>query len=95
MKLAVGADERLHVAEIVLNALEEDGHDVTWFGPEKGETEPWPEVARQVAEAVATGQVEEGILFCWTGTGVSIAANWPTPVTSPIAKVGRARMVSI
>jgi ribose 5-phosphate isomerase B len=35
----------------------------------------WPEVARQVAEAVAAGDVKEGILCCWTGTGVSIAAN--------------------
>jgi ribose 5-phosphate isomerase B len=75
MKLAVGADERMHVVEVVLNMLKEDSHDVIWFGPSGEETESWPEVARQVAEAVATGQVEEGVLFCWTGTGVSIAAN--------------------
>ena len=75
MKLAVGADERLHVAEVVFKTLEEGSHEVIWLGPSGGETEPWPEIARQVAEAVATGQVEEGILFCWTGTGVSIAAN--------------------
>ena len=36
---------------------------------------PGPQVARQVAEDVAEGRSEEGILFCWTGTGVSIAAN--------------------
>ncbi len=35
----------------------------------------WPAVGRAVAEAVASGAVDEGILFCWTGTGVSIAAN--------------------
>jgi ribose 5-phosphate isomerase B len=35
----------------------------------------WPDVARHVAEAVAAGEADEGILFCWTGTGVSIAAN--------------------
>ncbi len=38
-------------------------------------TDPWPEVARKVGEDVAEGRAEEGILFCWTGTGVSIAAN--------------------
>jgi ribose 5-phosphate isomerase B len=32
-------------------------------------------VARAVAEAVASGAADEGILFCWTGTGVSMAAN--------------------
>ncbi len=37
--------------------------------------EHWPGVAKQVAEDVATRQADEGILFCWTGTGVSIAAN--------------------
>ncbi len=75
MKLAVGADERLHVVDVVLESLREQGHEVTYFGPEAGETRPWPEVARQVAEGVAQGAFDEGILFCWTGTGVSIAAN--------------------
>ena len=75
MKLSVGADERLHIVETILEALNEAGHQVTWHGPAVGETEPWPTVARQVAEDVAAGQAEEGILLCWTGTGVSIAAN--------------------
>ncbi len=75
MKLAVGADERLHVVDIVLEYLKERGHQIVWYGPEKGETLPWPQVARAVAEDVAAGRADEGILFCWTGTGVSIAAN--------------------
>ena len=75
MKLSIGADERLHVVETTLQYLKEKGHEVTWYGPEPGNTHPWPEVARQVAEDVAAGRVDEGILFCWTGTGVSIAAN--------------------
>ncbi|MGD8752481.1 MAG: RpiB/LacA/LacB family sugar-phosphate isomerase, partial [Anaerolineales bacterium] len=75
MKLSVGADERLHVVDVVLKYLKEQGHDVTWYGPEKGETDPWPEVARRVAEDVIQGRSEEGVLFCWTGTGVSMAAN--------------------
>jgi ribose 5-phosphate isomerase B len=75
MKLSVGADERLHVVDTVLEWLEEQGHQVQWYGPDKGETQPWPQVARQVAEDVAEGRAEEGILYCWTGTGVSMAAN--------------------
>jgi ribose 5-phosphate isomerase B len=75
MKLSVGADERLHVVDVVLEYLKEQGHDVTWYGPEKGDTDPWPEVARRVAEDVVEGSAEEGVLFCWTGTGVSMAAN--------------------
>lgn len=44
-------------------------------GVAEGSTEPWPDVAEAVAESVATGNADEGVLFCWTGTGVSIAAN--------------------
>jgi ribose 5-phosphate isomerase B len=36
---------------------------------------PWPEVGRVVGEAVAAGRADLGVVCCWTGTGVSIAAN--------------------
>ncbi len=75
MKLSIGADERLTAVEAALEILEERGHQTTWYGPEAEGTVPWPQVARQVAEDVAEGRAEEGILFCWTGTGVSMAAN--------------------
>ncbi len=75
MKLAVGSDERTPLTDAVIADLQERGHDVTLFGPLAGKEAYWPDVARQVAEAVVAGQAEEGIIFCWTGTGVSIAAN--------------------
>ena len=75
MKLAIGSDERSHLTDIVVADVQKRGHDVLLFGPLADEKEYWPQVARQVAEAVASGQVDEGILFCWTGTGVSMAAN--------------------
>src|SRR5207253_7623458 len=37
--------------------------------------EPWPDVGRRVGEAVAGGAADRGLVCCWTGTGVSIAAN--------------------
>ena len=75
MKISVGADERLHVVEFVLDYLKEKGYEVTWYGPEKDTTQPWPDVAKRVALDVRSAEADEGILFCWTGTGVSIAAN--------------------
>ena len=75
MKLAIGSDERSHLTDIVVADVQKRGHDVSLFGPLADEKEYWPQVARQVAEAVVSGQVVEGILFCWTGTGVSMAAN--------------------
>ncbi len=75
MKISIGADERLAVVDRVLELLAEQGHEVVWHGPDKGQTDPWPQVARSVGEEVAHGVADEGILFCWTGTGVSLAAN--------------------
>jgi ribose 5-phosphate isomerase B len=75
MKISIGADERLTVVEAALELLEARGDEVAYYGPEPGGTDPWPQVARQVGEDVSEGRAEEGILFCWTGTGVSIAAN--------------------
>jgi ribose 5-phosphate isomerase B len=75
MKISIGADERLAVVDKVIEILLKEEHKVTFYGPEGEETLPWPQVAQQVAEDVAEGRSDEGILFCWTGTGVSIAAN--------------------
>lgn len=75
MRIALGADERLAVVDHVKAWLQKNGHQVDWYGPEAGSTQPWPQVARHVADQVTGRQADEGILFCWTGTGVSLAAN--------------------
>lgn len=75
MKLAVGSDERTPLTDTVVADLQKRGHDLALFGPLVGKEAYWPDVARQVAEAVIAGEVDEGVIFCWTGTGVSIAAN--------------------
>jgi ribose 5-phosphate isomerase B len=75
MKLAVGSDERTHLTDMVVEELAKRGHTVELFGPLRDEKMLWPHIAQQVAERVARGEADEGILFCWTGTGVTIAAN--------------------
>lgn len=75
MKIAIGSDEKTHLTNHVAALVEEAGHEVSLFGPLRDEAQDWPDVAREVAESVATGAADEGILFCWTGTGVSLAAN--------------------
>lgn len=75
MKLAIGSDEQTNLTHDVVREVENRGHDVILYGPLLDEETLWPEVARQVAESVAQGQADEGIVFCWTGTGVSLAAN--------------------
>ncbi len=75
MKIAVASDERTHLTDVVVEELKKKGHQVMLFGPLVGEDTPWPIVSQQLAESVVSGETEEGVLFCWTGTGASIAAN--------------------
>ena len=75
MKIAVGSDERTHLTDSVIELLRKGGHEITLYGPLIEPNVLWPEVAKSVGEDVASGRADEGLLFCWTGTGVTIAAN--------------------
>ena len=75
MKIALGSDERTHVTDYVVEELRRRGHEVALVGPPAGEQLQWTDVAERVGRQVASGEAEQGVLFCWTGTGVSMAAN--------------------
>ena len=75
MKIAVGSDMERSLVRAVTDDLERRGHQVEEYGAFVSEHAPWPEVAVEVAEKVADGQFDLAILFCWTGTGITIAAN--------------------
>jgi len=75
MKIALGADENLHLVGEIARYLEERGHSVDRFGAAATKPVPWGRTALDVAESVARGDHDTGIVCCWTGTGVSIAAN--------------------
>jgi ribose 5-phosphate isomerase B len=80
MKIVVGADDEGAVADTVVGELEARGHEVTVL-----DREQWPDVARRVAETVAAGDADQGMLFCWTGTGTSMAANKVPGVRAALA----------
>lgn len=75
MRIIVGSDERNRMTDVIVEELQHRGHRVDLVGPLTNQELTWPNVARQVAEAVAQGYADEGILCCWTGTGVCMAAN--------------------
>jgi ribose 5-phosphate isomerase B len=75
LRVALGADEDAPLVGVVERWLVERGHAVRRFGAAAGESEAWAPTAVRVAEGVAAGQYDLGIVACWTGTGVSIAAN--------------------
>ena len=70
MNVAFGTDEHSALTDAVRADLEGRGHTVV--AVDDGQ---WVEVGRAVGEAVASGGCETGVLFCWTGTGASMAAN--------------------
>lgn len=75
MKIAVGTDMNTPVAQAVVVELKKLGHEVDTYGALVTTPAPWPKVAIDVAEKVAAGDYDQAVLFCWTGTGISIAAN--------------------
>ncbi|MGH2806938.1 MAG: RpiB/LacA/LacB family sugar-phosphate isomerase [Actinomycetota bacterium] len=75
MKVGVGSDARDALVDAVVKDLKNRGHEVVLVGPPAGDDIQWVEVGRKLGGLVATGAVENGVLFCWTGTGASIAAN--------------------
>ena len=75
MRIAIGSDEATAATTALIYHLNTNGHQLELYGPLAEGNAQWVEVAEQVAGRVATGACDQGILFCWTGTGVSIAAN--------------------
>lgn len=76
MRIAFGSDECTELTRAIERRLRERGDDVLFCGALAPDAEDdWPAVAHDVANAVASGSCDSGIVCCWTGTGVSIAAN--------------------
>lgn len=76
MKVAIGCDEAAYCLKSeVMKHLNDIGVEYEDFGAGQGEVVLYPDVAVKVAEAVARGDFERGILVCGTGIGMAITAN--------------------
>jgi ribose 5-phosphate isomerase B len=76
VKIAVAADERVGVAETVLEELRKRGHEPIPHGAlAEGERDDWAWASESAARDLAEGRADQAIVCCWTGTGASIAAN--------------------
>jgi ribose 5-phosphate isomerase B len=74
MKIGIGADDAaLELKGTLIEHLQELGYEVEDYGLKDGDD--YPDVAVEVAEAVARGEHERAILCCGTGLGMSITAN--------------------
>ena len=76
MKIAIGSDHAgFRYKEAIRKLLEELGHSVTDFGTHSEEPVDYPLFIRPVAEAVARGEFERGIVLGGSGNGEAITAN--------------------
>lgn len=76
MKIGIGNDHSaLEMKKEIIAFLEEKGHEVVDYGTNSAESCDYPVYGEVVARAVAAGEVEQGILICGTGIGISLAAN--------------------
>jgi len=74
--IAIGCDHRgLNLKQFIIKLVTEMGHNCEDFGGYTTDSVDYPDIAKKVAEAVARGDFERGILICDTGIGMSIAAN--------------------
>ncbi|MDQ3757715.1 MAG: RpiB/LacA/LacB family sugar-phosphate isomerase [Actinomycetota bacterium] len=71
MRIVFGTDERTPLTDCILDELRARRHEVVVVADGR----QWADVGRAVGEAVAGGQADRGVVCCWTGTGVSMAAN--------------------
>jgi len=76
MRIAIGCDHRgLSFKQFIMKLVTEMGYSYEDFGCYTADPVDYPDIAKTVAEAVARGDFERGILICDTGIGMSIAAN--------------------
>ena len=76
MKIAIGCDEAAYeMKEAIKAQLTQQGHELVDFGTHDGQPVLYPDVGVALAEGVARGEAERGLLFCGTGIGMAISAN--------------------
>src|SRR5213594_3008453 len=76
MHVAVAADERVGIAEAIVEELRWRGHEAIPHGAlSDDERDDWAWASEAAARDVTDGRAEQAVVCCWTGTGASIAAN--------------------
>ena len=76
MKVGVGADHGgFEMKQQLAKLLTTEGHQVVDFSVDVAGNDDYPDFAIPLARAVASGEVERGILVCGSGVGASVAAN--------------------
>ncbi|MCD6008553.1 MAG: ribose 5-phosphate isomerase B [Pseudomonadota bacterium] len=75
-RVALGCDEAAYeMKQVMIEHVRSLGHEVEDFGTHDAQPVLYPDVAFEVAQAIAGGRCDRGVLMCGTGIGVAISAN--------------------
>jgi ribose 5-phosphate isomerase B len=89
MRIAVAADERAGIAQVMVEELRRRGHDPIPHGAlSHSDRDDWAWASEAAARDVAEGRAEQAVVCCWTGTGASIAANKVAGVRAALCSDG-------
>ena len=81
MRVALGADHAgFELKQTLRTFIEQLGHEVRDLGTDSVDSVDYPDFAKAVAELVAEGGADVGLLVCGTGLGMAIAANKVTGI---------------
>lgn len=75
MKILITSDEKTDLTDAIVEYLKEKGYEIMLHGAFVEKNDKWAEIGKEAAEKVIRGEVDTGIFFCWSGTGICMAAN--------------------
>ncbi|UCC12159.1 MAG: ribose 5-phosphate isomerase B [candidate division WOR-3 bacterium] len=75
MKIGIGADHRGIKLKSAIKKYLEGKYHVKDYGAHSAESVDYPDIALELAKDVAAGRLKYGILLCYTGQGMVMAAN--------------------
>ena len=75
MKIVVASDEKTNLTDSVIKYLREKWHKIILLGDLVRKNGRWVQIGKEAAQKVASNQADQGILFCFSGTGICMAAN--------------------
>jgi|SRR5690606_19323404 len=76
MKISIGNDHAgPEYKKAIVSMLTENGHQVTNYGTDSGDSVDYPDFAHPVATDITDGKADLGIIICGSGNGIAMAAN--------------------
>lgn len=86
MRIAIGCDEAgIQLKDTLRDHVASKGYEIVDFGINEGEVVLYPDKAKEIAEAVAKGEFDRGIIICGTGIGMAITANKVPGIRASVA----------